>query len=33
MSKRGIDFLEKWMAEHLPSAFADDPAATCRSGY
>ncbi|WP_192255637.1 DUF768 domain-containing protein [Mesorhizobium caraganae] len=19
MSKRGIDFLEKWMAEHLPS--------------
>ncbi len=27
MSKRGIDFLEKWMAEHLPNAFTDDPAA------
>jgi hypothetical protein len=27
MSKRGIDFLEKWIAEHLPNAFTDDPAA------
>ncbi|MBM2711019.1 DUF768 domain-containing protein [Mesorhizobium caraganae] len=27
MSKRGIDFLEKWMAEQLPNAFTDDPAA------
>jgi hypothetical protein len=27
MSKRGIDFLEKWMTEHLPNAFTDDPAA------
>ncbi|MBB6414270.1 DUF768 domain-containing protein [Mesorhizobium sangaii] len=27
MSKRGIDFLEKWMAEHLPNALTDDPAA------
>ncbi len=27
MSKRGIDFLENWMADHLPNAFTDDPAA------
>ncbi|ESY03255.1 hypothetical protein X753_24195 [Mesorhizobium sp. LNJC399B00] len=27
MSKRGIDFFEKWMAEHLPNALTDDPAA------
>ncbi|MBB6411105.1 DUF768 domain-containing protein [Mesorhizobium sangaii] len=27
MSKRGIDFLEKWMAEHLPNAMTDDPVA------
>lgn len=27
MSKRGIDFVEKWMAQHLPIAFTDDPAA------
>ena len=27
MSRRGIDFLEKWMTEHLPNAFTDDPAA------
>jgi hypothetical protein len=27
MSKRGVDFLDKWMAEHLPNAFTDDPAA------
>ena len=26
MSKRGVDFLDKWMAEHLPNAFTDDPA-------
>ena len=27
MSMRGVDFLYKWMAEHLPNAFTDDPAA------
>ena len=27
MSKRGVDFLDNWMAEHLPNAFTDDPAA------
>ncbi len=27
MSTRGINFLDKWMAEHLPNAFTDDPAA------
>ena len=27
MSARGINFLDKWMAEHLPNAFTDDPAA------
>jgi hypothetical protein len=28
MTTRGIDFLQKWMAKHLPDAFTDDPAAT-----
>ena len=27
MSTRGVKFLVKWMAEHLPNAFTDDPAA------
>ena len=27
MSTGGINFLEKWMAEHLPNAMTDDPAA------
>jgi hypothetical protein len=27
MSTRGINQLEKWMAEHLPNAMTDDPAA------
>ena len=27
MSARGINFLDKWVAEHLPNAFTDDPAA------
>ena len=27
MTTRDIDFLQKWMAEHLPDAFTDDPAA------
>ena len=27
MSKRGVDFLDKWMKEHLPNRFTDDPAA------
>ena len=27
MTTRGIDLLQKWMAEHLPSGFTDDPAA------
>ncbi|RUU84343.1 DUF768 domain-containing protein [Mesorhizobium sp. M7A.F.Ca.MR.176.00.0.0] len=28
MSRRGIDFLNDWMAEHLPDTFTDNPAAT-----
>ncbi|WP_192249489.1 DUF768 domain-containing protein [Mesorhizobium silamurunense] len=27
MSTRGINFFDKWMAEHLPNAMTDDPAA------
>ncbi|RWC26661.1 MAG: DUF768 domain-containing protein [Mesorhizobium sp.] len=27
MSTRGINFLDKWMAEHLPNAMTDDPVA------
>jgi len=27
MSSRGINFLDKWMADHLPNAMTDDPAA------
>ncbi|MET3519095.1 hypothetical protein [Mesorhizobium abyssinicae] len=27
MSTRGINFFDKWMAEHLPDATTDDPAA------
>ncbi|MER8564399.1 hypothetical protein NKH85_04250 [Mesorhizobium sp. M0924] len=27
MSTRGINFLDGWMAEHLPNAMTDDPAA------
>jgi hypothetical protein len=27
MSKRGLDFFRKWMAEHLPEVTTDDPAA------
>ncbi|RWB73360.1 MAG: DUF768 domain-containing protein [Mesorhizobium sp.] len=27
MSTRGADFLDRWMAEHLPEAGTDDPAA------
>ncbi|RRH92836.1 DUF768 domain-containing protein [Mesorhizobium tamadayense] len=27
MSTRGINFLDKWMAEHLPNAITDDPMA------
>lgn len=27
MSTRGINFLDKWMAEHLPDAMTDDPVA------
>ncbi|MDX8492565.1 hypothetical protein RFN29_13365 [Mesorhizobium sp. VK22B] len=27
MSTRGINFLDRWMAEHLPNAMTDDPAA------
>jgi hypothetical protein len=27
MSTRGINFLDKWMAEHLPNAVTEDPAA------
>jgi len=29
MSTRGINFLDQWMAEHLPNAMTDDPAAIC----
>ncbi|ESZ41798.1 DUF768 domain-containing protein [Mesorhizobium sp. L2C066B000] len=25
MSTRGFNFLDKWMAEHLPDAVTDDP--------
>lgn len=27
MSTRGVNFLDKWMAEHLPNAMTDDPVA------
>lgn len=27
MSTRGVNFLDRWMAEHLPEAGTDDPAA------
>lgn len=27
MSRRGIDFFDKWMAEHLPNVLTDDPVA------
>ncbi|MBM2712777.1 DUF768 domain-containing protein [Mesorhizobium caraganae] len=27
MSTRGIKFLDKWMADHLPDAISDDPVA------
>lgn len=27
MSTRGINFLDEWMAEHLPDAVTDDPGA------
>jgi len=27
MSKRGVDFLDTWMVEHLPDAMTDDPVA------
>ncbi|MDX8541454.1 hypothetical protein RFM23_27915 [Mesorhizobium abyssinicae] len=27
MSTRGINFFDKWMAQHLPDAMTDDPAA------
>jgi hypothetical protein len=27
MSTRGVDFLDRWMAEHQPDAMTDDPAA------
>lgn len=27
MSTRGANFLDRWMAEHLPNAMTDDPAA------
>ncbi|PWJ86957.1 uncharacterized protein DUF768 [Mesorhizobium loti] len=27
MSVRGVNFLGNWMADHLPNAFTDDPAA------
>ncbi len=27
MSTRGINFFDKWMAEHLPNAMTDDPVA------
>ncbi|MDX8437578.1 hypothetical protein RFN25_29660 [Mesorhizobium abyssinicae] len=26
-STRGINFLDKWLAEHLPNAITDDPVA------
>ncbi|TPL72704.1 DUF768 domain-containing protein [Mesorhizobium sp. B2-3-13] len=30
MSTRGANFLNRWMAEHLPDAVTDDPAASRR---
>lgn len=27
MSRRGLDFFDKWMAEHLPNVLTDDPLA------
>ncbi|PBB94994.1 hypothetical protein CK224_29295 [Mesorhizobium sp. WSM3862] len=27
MSTRGINFLDRWMAQHLPNAISDDPMA------
>ncbi|PBB83577.1 hypothetical protein CK216_27870 [Mesorhizobium sp. WSM3876] len=27
MSARALEFLDRWMAEHLPNAITDDPAA------
>ncbi|MER8373923.1 hypothetical protein [Mesorhizobium sp. M1406] len=27
MSTRGVNFLDKWMADHLPDAMTDDPVA------
>ncbi|RVC68080.1 DUF768 domain-containing protein, partial [Mesorhizobium sp. M00.F.Ca.ET.038.03.1.1] len=27
MSTRGANFLDRWMAEHLPKVLTDDPAA------
>ncbi|WP_292116115.1 hypothetical protein [Mesorhizobium sp.] len=27
MSRRGIDFFDKWLAEHLPNVLTDDPLA------
>lgn len=27
MSRRGLDFFDKWMAEHLPNLLTDDPVA------
>ncbi|MBZ9673182.1 DUF768 domain-containing protein [Mesorhizobium sp. B2-1-8] len=27
MSTRGANFLDRWIAEHLPDAVTDDPAA------
>ncbi|MBZ9661195.1 hypothetical protein LB523_19310 [Mesorhizobium sp. ESP-6-4] len=27
MSTRGINFVDRWMAEHLPNAITDDPVA------
>ncbi|RWC28372.1 hypothetical protein [Mesorhizobium sp.] len=27
MSTRGINFLDRWMADHLPNAMTDDPIA------
>ncbi|WP_292586310.1 hypothetical protein [Mesorhizobium sp.] len=27
MSRRGLDFFDKWLAEHLPNVLTDDPVA------
>ena len=27
MSRRGLDFFDRWMAEHLPNVLTDDPLA------